>query len=207
MVLPIDSAWGGYEAYLAALDGKYRKSARQIAVDLDRDGVRVERVIDLEPFAERIHDLYLAVQENNRLRPVTAPASYLPALVRSFGDDARTTVVRRGEDLLGFVVTLRDGTTAVGYHIGFDREAAKTAPLYLRLLHAVVADAIDLRCARLSLGRTALEPKARLGAKPEPMEVWVKHRTGGVNYLLTRLLASVRHDVPPERNPFKKAKV
>ena len=37
----------------------------------------------------------------------------------------------------------------------------------LRLLHASIADAIALGATELSFGRTALEPKARLGAKPQ----------------------------------------
>ena len=207
MALAIDPAWTSYDDYLAALDGKYRKSARQIFKEIEESGALVERCSDLQPLAEDFHRLYLAVQDNNVMRPVTAPASYLAALGREFDDGVRTTIIRRDGALLGFVVTLRDGETAVGYHIGFDREAAETAPLYLRLLHAVVADSIDLGCRRLSLGRTALEPKARLGARPEPMEMWVKHRTGGVNFVLGNLLASINHAEAPERNPFKKAKV
>jgi len=74
------------------------------------------------------------------------------------------------------------------------------------LLHAVVADAIDLGCRRLSLGHTALEPKARLGAQPEPMEMWVKHRTGGVNLALGLLLGSIEPTAAPARNPFKKTR-
>jgi len=64
------------------------------------------------------------------------------------------------------VTSLRDGETAVGYNIGFDRQAALEIPLYLRLLNAVVEDAIDLgglRLSRLSLSRTALETKSASG--------------------------------------------
>lgn len=204
MVLAMDERWRTYDDYLAALDGKYRKSARQIVKEVDERGLLLERVEDLRGIAEELHSLYMAVQNNNRLRLVTSPSGYLPALVQALGADARCSVLRREGKVLGFVVTLNDRGLAVGYHIGFDRDAAKDAPIYLRLLHAVVADAIDMRCRHLSLGRTALEPKARLGATPEPMEVWVKHRTRGVNFLLGQLLASHDHAEAPERNPFKK---
>ena len=105
---------------------------------------------------------------------------------------------------LGFVTALRDGKTAIAYYIGFDRDAsAEGLPLYLRLLHATIADAIDWGCKRLSLGRTALEPKAALGAKPEPMSVWIRHRVPALNWLLRGLLGAVPHAEAPERNPFK----
>ena len=84
--------------------------------------------------------------------------------------------VKRAGEILGFVNTVKDGETAVGYYIGFDRAANEQFPIYFRLLQAVVDDAIKFGCKRLSLGRTALEPKARLGACPAPMRVWIRHR-------------------------------
>jgi len=73
----------------------------------------------------------------------------------------------------------------------------------LRLLHATIADAIGWRCKRLSLGRTALEPKAALGAKPEPMSVWLRHRVPALNWMLRGLLGARAAHRSAERNPFK----
>ena len=81
--------------------------------------------------------------------------------------------------------------------------AAEGLPIYLQLLHATVRDAIVWRCTRLSLGRTALEPKASLGAKPEPMAVWLRHRVPALNWLLRSIMEAVPHAEAPERNPFK----
>jgi len=114
----------------------------------------------------------------------------------------RTTVVRRGEHLVGFVNTLRDGDTAIGYQIGFDRSAAAEAPIYLRLLQATIESALQFGCRRLSLGRTALEPKARLGAQPQPIELWLRHRIPALNMLVKGLVGHVHHDEAPDRNPF-----
>ncbi|MBK8269327.1 MAG: hypothetical protein IPK83_13885 [Planctomycetes bacterium] len=66
---------------------------------------------------------------------------------------------------------MKDGDTAVGYYLGYDKATNETVPVYFRLLHAVIADSIAMGCKRLSLGRTALEPKARLGARPVPLNV------------------------------------
>jgi predicted anti-sigma-YlaC factor YlaD len=124
---------------------------------------------------------------------------------RAAGERARFSGVFEGERLLGFIVTLDDGAQAIGYHIGFERAAAAQHPLYLRLLHASVADAIALGARELSLGRTALEPKARLGAKPVAMTVWARHRQPVFNKLAGRLLTLAHHDEAPECHPFKKA--
>jgi len=125
-------------------------------------------------------------------------------LAAAAGEDFRCTVIRRQDEILGFVTAIRDGDTAIAWYIGFDRAAAgEGLPLYLRLLHATIHDAIEWRCKRLSLGRTALEPKAALGAKPEAMSVWLRHRVPAMNWLLRSLLGAVPHAEAPERNPFK----
>jgi hypothetical protein len=207
MVLAIDPAWASYEDYLAALDAKYRRNAKDQAKKLANAGCVLESLSNPEAHAARLHELYLEVHDKASIRLVTLPDTCFPALARAAGDDFRCTIVRRGEMILGFVTTLRDGDTAIAWYIGFDRSAASEGlPIYLQLLHATIGHAIEWRCKRLSLGRTALEPKAALGARPEPMSVWLRHRVPAMNWLLRSLLEVVPHAEPPERNPFKSRK-
>jgi len=203
MVLEISPRWRSYEDYLASLTSKYRKTARQIDKDVVTAGCTVEELIDVERHAETLHELYLQTHHNARFRPVTLPVTFLPTLAARLGQNFRCTVLRRDDQLLGFVTTVRDGDTAVGYNIGFDRKANAEFPIYFRLLEVVVDDAIKYGCRRLSLGRTALEPKARLGARPVPMQVWIRHRIPMLNALVRGLLHTISHDEAPERNPFK----
>ena len=204
MVLDLDPAWRTYDDYLAALEAKYRRNCRDQLKKLAAANCVVEPLTHLRPVARRLHELYLAVQSRAAVKLVTLPEGFLPALAEAAGDDFRCTVIRRGDEIVGFVTALRDGDTAVGYYIGFDRTVAEAgAPLYLRLLHATIADAIHWRCRRLSLGRTALEPKATLGARPEPMSVWLRHRVPAMNWFLRGMLDSVPHAEAPERSPFK----
>jgi hypothetical protein len=207
MVLAIDPAWQTYDDYVAALDSKYRKKVKDQLKKLAAGGCTVEPLNDLAMHGKRLHELYLAVQGNASVRLVTVREDYFAELARVAGENFRCTVVRRSEQIIGFVTTVRDGDTAIGYYIGFDRAAAADGlPIYLRLLHATVADAVAWRCSRLSLGRTALEPKAGLGAKPEPMAVWVRHRVPAMNWILRGLLGAVPHAEAPERSPFKSAR-
>lgn len=204
MVLAINPAWRSYEDYLLALDAKYRRNAKDQLKKLAVAGCTMERLTDLKPHARRLHDLYLNVHANAPLRWFTLPEDFLPSLAAALGDDFRCSVVRRGEEILGFVTALRDGPTAIAYYIGFDRvAAAEGLPIYLRLLHATIGHAIEWDCTRLSLGRTALEPKAAMGAKPEPLSSWLRHRVSAVNWMFRGLLDVVPHSEAPERNPFK----
>ncbi len=206
MVLKLSPQWRRFEDYLASLTSKYRKQLKDIDKDVAAAGCTVEELKGADEIARHaltLHGLYLQTHHNARLRLVTLPVEFLPRLAANLGEDVKWTVVSRGNEILGFVNTVRDGRTAVGYYIGFDREANSWFPIYFRLLQSVVDHAISFGCERLSLGRTALEPKARLGAKPEPMRVLIRHRIPLLNVLVRGLLHTVSHDEAPERNPFK----
>ena len=206
MVLDISPKWKNYDDYLASLTSRYRKQAKQIDKEVAAAGCVVEEINteEIARDAEKLHALYLQTHKNARLRLVTLPVAFLPTLARQLGDDMRFTVLKKDDQLLGFVTTVKDGETAVGYYIGFDRKANADIPIYFRLLQAVVGHALALGCTRLSLGRTALEPKARLGARPDPMRVWIRHRIPMLNLIVRGLLHTLDdHDEAPDRNPFK----
>jgi hypothetical protein len=207
MVLDISPKWQNYDNYLQGLTSRYRKHAKQVHKDVESAGYQVELLRDANEVArhaESLHELYLQTHRNARVRLVTLSPAFLPTLAEVLGADLRCTVVRRDEQLLGFVITVRDGETAIGYYIGFDRTTNAETPIYFRLLQTVVDDAIQFSCRRLSLGRTALEPKARLGARPDPLRIWIRHRIPMLNVVVRGLLHTIsHHDEPPDRNPFK----
>jgi hypothetical protein len=201
MCLDLQPGWRTHADYLAALNTKYRGAARKVLKDVGEAGLRVTSGAVDSRDAEALHALYMQVLTQADVRLVTLPAAHFPALSEHLGADLRCTVVRRDDEPVAFVVTLRHGETATAYFVGFDREVA--APLYLRLLHAVVEDALALGCRRIEFGRTALEPKARLGARPQPVAVYLRHRVPVMNWLLRALLCNVQPEPAPERSPFK----
>jgi hypothetical protein len=207
MVLDISPKWRTYEDYLGSLTSRYRKHAKDIDKEIVAAGFRLELLAgakEVARHANELHQLYLQTHLNARLRLVTLSPAFLPTLAETLGEGMRCTVVKRDNQLFGFVTTIRDGEQAIGYYIGFDRATNVTVPIYFRLLQTVVDDALKLGCKSLSLGRTALEPKARLGARPDPLRLWIRHRIPMLNILVRALLHTIsHHDQPPERNPFK----
>jgi hypothetical protein len=192
-----------FDDYLGLLNTRYRKASKQVIKEIDSSGCRVERLTDFKSHAASLYQLYMQVHERAKTRPFTLSPDYLPLLSEVAGDHLRCTVIRKEDEILAFVTTLKDGQTAVGYFLGLNYSYQAELPLYFRLLLAAVQDAIELGCRRLSLGRTALEPKARLGAKPEELHVWLRHRIPALNWMLRNLLGMVPHEAVPERHVFK----
>lgn len=203
MVLELSPAWKSYDSYLASLQSKPRSSIRKVHKDCEARGITIERREDLGPVAEELYGLYLQTHEGAKVRLVTPAPGYLAAVAQAAGKHFRCAVLRQGGKAVAFATVIRDGDTAVGYHVGYDRAANEAAPLYHRALHAIIEDAIELRCRRLSFGRTALEAKANLGARPEPLRIWLRHRQPALNALVQGFLRALPHDEAPDRNPFK----
>jgi predicted N-acyltransferase len=215
MVLALEPAWRTHEDYLASLASKYRSAVKNAVMKpIDEAGVQLIELAEhhadigtrLAQYRDRMFELYCAVQANAAFRPFMLRPHYFEALARAAGAGFRCAALMKGDTMLGFLVSVKDGDTSVAHHIGFDRDAAETLPLYLRLLHAGIAHGIALGAKRISFGRTALAPKVALGAKPETFAVLVRHRQPVVNKLIKAALLGVEHEEAPERDPFKKGK-
>jgi predicted N-acyltransferase len=204
MVLQVDAAWRSHEDYLNSLVSKSRSDIKRLFRKFADAGCAVERLVDVATHQDTLQALYLQVHGNARFRPFTLPASYWPALGAAGGENVVMHVARRDERIIGFVLTLKDGETAFAYHIGFDRAAAEGGiPVYLRLLHASLEQAIAFGCRRVAFGRTALEPKARMGCIPEPTYIWARHRHPMLNQLVQPLLRLVEAEQAPAITPFR----
>ena len=160
--------------------------------------------------ADDLHRLYHAVHDHQKLRLVSISRAWLPSLAARYGKDFILTVLRRPQEkkVLGFICTLKDRDGAIGYYIGFDKEtAAQGVPLYLRLLYASIEDALTMGAAWTSLGRTALEPKAKLGAEGQNLRCYLRHRVPALNSVVKGLLHALPEPTqPPKRAPFKPSK-
>jgi len=208
MVLTLDPSWRSHADYLGGLTTKYRGNVKsQVFKRFDESGCRIEAIDAAGAAAERevLHALYLQVHGAASLRPFTLRSDYWPAITKAAGENGAMLVARREGRPVAFIFLVKDGETSIAYHIGFDRRVAgEGVPLYLRMLHASVEQSIRFGCKRVSFGRTALEPKARLGCKPEPMFVWARHRHPVMNQLLRPLLGFIQHAEAPDVDPFKK---
>lgn len=211
MILRFEHGWRNFDDYLRDMRSPYRIRVHKSFENLETAGVVLERIglEQVKARAAEIYDLYLQVHEHQKLRIITIRPQWIPALAECFGDDFRTVIARstEGDKLLGFATVIRDGKSAHGFYIGFDKTAAaKRIPLYLGLVFAAVGQAIEMRAEQISLGRTALGPKAQMGAKAQAMYGYLRLRNPALNLAVPSILALLPTPAePPERHPFKSA--
>ena len=154
------SDWRSFEDYRRDMRSEHRIRIHKTISNLEALGIVLESLgaEQVKARATEIHDLYLQVHERQKLRLVTIGPRWIPALAVSFGDDFRTVVAgqKEGGKLLGFVNVLRDGKSAHGLYIGFDKAAATTGvPLYL----AGVRQGIEMGAAQIFWAAPPSSPK------------------------------------------------
>ncbi|MFT3713330.1 MAG: GNAT family N-acetyltransferase [Archangium sp.] len=180
-----------FDDYLKKLASKRRRSVKKTIEDVEAAGYRLVQldVPALERHAERIESLYAQVWANAEVRPLKLSGAFFVELKRRLADDCAIVGLEKNGKLDAFGVSLRSGRDAVGYYLGFEREV--DAPLYLRLLINILENGFAWGARTISLGRTAEEPKARLGAEPGGTSLWVKHRTPPLNFAIGAILQSI----------------
>jgi hypothetical protein len=209
MVLELKSSWASFDDCLNDMKSAYRTRIKKTLQGLDESGIVLERITpeQVEAGAAEIYGLYHQVHDRKKLRLATIGEKWIPALAWHYENDFRTVVARpkEGGKILGFITLIRDGGSAFGYYVGFDKTAAaKGLPLYISLVYACVAQAIEMRVSRVVLGRTALGPKAQIGAKPQAMYDYVRHRSSVLNLAVPSILAVLpAPKQAPDRHPFK----
>ena len=206
MVLSLKPDWQTHTDYLGSMTSKFRSSVKKAVFEpIAEAGCSIVTLSEAEVVAaaEHLQFLYQSVQNNAAVRPLTVTPEYWRQMASLGPDRCRFVAIRKHSELLGFLLIQLDPFTATAAQIGFDRAAARDLPLYLRLLHAGVEVALETRKQQLVLGRTALEPKARMGALPIGTTLWVRHRQPVFNALARGALGLIQHNEAPDIQPFK----
>jgi predicted N-acyltransferase len=207
MVLSLKPEWTKYDDYLAGMTSKFRSSVKQKTLKpIDESGcvVKALSVDEVEKYAQRMQELHVAVQDNADVRPLTVNNSYWVQMAQLGLNNTVVQGVFQGEHMLGFLLMTLDENSVTAGQIGFDREHAKLLPLYLRLLHSAVQVAFEKQKTSVVFGRTALEPKARMGCKPVETAMWVRHRIPLVNRLFQGAVELAHAPQAPDIDPFRK---
>lgn len=205
MVLVLGENVTDFDAYLKLLNSKYRGRIKKTRRSIDQAGLACNKLTIDEDTDLKIHNLYLNVEKRSKTRLATLPKGYFKELAENLGKNFACYGILNGGEILGFISVIKDRRSAIAYYVGFDYEENEKYPIYFRLLQLVVESAVEMNCTEVHFGRSALEPKANLGAKPKDVYVWARHRVPVVNFFVRKIFRNIPFDEAPERNALKNA--
>jgi predicted N-acyltransferase len=208
MRLQFSEKWTTFSHYLDALNSKYRKAVLRTEERLAESGCCFRVETDLTTFYDKLYALYTDVSRRAKVQYPPLQPGYLPALAATFGPDKfRCSVLWKDDTPVAYCTLICEHDVAYAHYLGYSRETARRLPLYPALMYRLVHDSMAMGCRTLSLGRTALEAKARLGAVPVPMSVWIRHRCRALNVAVRPWIRMIPSEAPPERHPFAQSRM
>jgi len=179
-----------FETYLAkTLSKNARKSVRRNLREAETAGrIEMDVVTDVSPFIDEVYPLYLQVFERAKLRFEKLTKEYLCRLGREMPDKARFFVWRLKGRAVAFAVTMVHGDALYDLYLGMEYPLALELHLYFYTFRDVLNWMLARGLKRYCSTPLGYDPKLRLGCDLMPLDLYVRHRSGLINFFMKRIL-------------------
>lgn len=204
MILDIDPQWQTFDGYLAAMQSKYRVRMRKALKDMDGIEIRPITLAEMEQHLPDIEDLYQQVVDTSEFKLATFRIQHIQYLMEHMPEKFWVDGFWLDGKLVSYISFYKHQGQVVAGMMGMDREAQKTYDLYLNVLLLVARRGIEHGVKQSVFGRTAMEIKSSVGAKPHDMYLYSRHVSGWKNRIVIPMLKLLTRNKPwRQRNPFK----
>ena len=204
MVLSLRDEWKSEQDYVNAMSKKYRtqfKRSRTKAKGIEKKELGLEEIMEQE---DKLQELYLHVASNAPFNTFYLPKNHFSVLKEKLQSAFMLFGYFLDEQLIGFKTMIRNGEVLDTYFLGYDDSIQKEKMLYLNMLYDMTSHAIHNGFSKIIFGRTALEIKSSIGARPEEMVGLMKHSSKVINRFLPFFFNYLEpKTVWQERNPFQ----
>lgn len=204
MVFNLPTAAQSEADYVNLLSKKYRdqyKRARKKATDIQKRQLSISEIIYHQ---DRLAFLYSTTVSNASFNTFHLPKNHFEILKKKLGTEFHLYAYFLETELIGFNTIIKNGNILQPYFLGYDAKDQKSRLLYLNMLYDIVGYAVAKKFKTIAFGRTALEIKSSVGAKPLELFGFIKHSNPVINLFVSKMFLSIEPKVDWKmRNPFK----
>lgn len=204
MVFELDKNWNTNDDYIAALSKKYRDQYKRAHKKFEGVETRELSLDDIISQENRIYELYHHVAKNAPFNTFFLAKNHFSSFKKQCG--ARFVLVGYylNDILVGFHTLLLNGDILETYFLGYDEQVQKEKMLYLNMLYNMTKFGIENQFKRIIFGRTALEIKSSIGAKPVIMSGFIYHNNKLINHYFDKIFPRLEPTLAwQQRHPFK----
>ncbi|WP_459926594.1 8-amino-7-oxononanoate synthase [Flavobacterium covae] len=204
MIFELNPEWKTEEDYMAALSKKYRDQYKRSHKKFSGITTRELSLEEIKIYEERIYELYHHVAKNAPFNTFFLSKHHFYTFKKQCGNGFKLTGYFLNDDLIGFHTLLLNGELLETYFLGYDEYIQKEKMLYLNMLYNMTEFGIKNQFKKIIFGRTALEIKSSIGAKPVVMSGFIYHRNAIINRFINKIFARLEPQISwQERHPFK----
>ena len=204
MIFELDKNWKTNTDYVASFVKKYRDQYKRAHKKFD--GI-TSRELDLDEIVlheNRIYELYHYVANNAPFNTFFLAKNHFSTFKKQCGDRFVLIGYFLNSELIGFHTLLLNGKTLETYFLGYDEQIQKEKMLYLNMLYNMTKFGIDYQFKKIIFGRTALEIKSSIGAKPIMMSGFIYHKNKWINKYFDKIFPKLEPTLSwQQRHPFK----
>lgn len=204
MSFEVNVNWNSEVDYIDALTKKYRdqyKRARKKLQGVAKQKMKLEEIIAHE---NTIYNLYNHVAKNAPFNTFFLSKNHFRVLKEKLKDNFLFYGYFENDKLIGFNTLIKNGRTLDTYFLGYDDTVQKEKMLYLNMLYDMIGYGIAKKFDKIIFGRTALEIKSSIGAKPQKMYGLIEHKNHLINSKMSFIFPFLEPEMTwQERNPFK----
>lgn len=203
MHMHIDKDWQDFNDYLAAMKTKFRvKAKKAMKLSLPLETIIITEA-NIDAYLEPMTTLYKNVTSKAGFNLGTFNLATYKELKNKLGEDYIVLVYTLNSKVVGFLSCMVNQNMLDAHFVGIDYECNRTYAIYQRILYDYVKIAIQRKLVAINFGRTASEIKSSVGAIPQDLTIFVRHKKSIPNKFLSLFLNKIQPTPFNQKHPFK----
>jgi predicted N-acyltransferase len=203
MIFKLNRNWKTFEDYTDALKSKYRVKVNKADKTSSDLTAKLFNENDFKVYKDELQQLYENTIANANFNAQVLNLNTYIKLRALYKDDFIVKAYFLEDKLIGFLSALVNNNHLDANFIGLDYELNKTHAIYPRILNDYVRLGIKNKVSQINFGRTASEIKSTIGATPENLVCYTRHRRNFINKLLKPFISQVQIKDFKQHEPFK----
>ena len=203
MQLQLHDNWQNFDDYLASMKTKFRVKAKKAFKQ--SVNIRIEEVTlkNIDQKLPKMTALYEKVASNAAFNLGTFNLETYRDLKEKFGDDYILKSYWLDDKIVGFISGIINKKSLDAHFVGIDYQLNREYAIYQRMLYDYIEIAISKRLKIINFGRTASEIKSSVGAVPQDLTMYLRHKKTITNKILKLFLQRVQPTPFQQKFPFK----
>jgi len=203
MIINLKPEWQSFKDYKSALKSKYRVKANKADSKSKTLKTLFFSEADIKKHLKSLQDLYQNTIDNADFNAQILNLETYVHLKSAFPKQFFVKGYFLGEQLVGFLSAMHNQSHLDAHFIGIDYTLNKTYAIYPRILNDYVKLGLEVGATQINLGRTASEIKSTLGAVPQGLTCYCRHKRNLPNLILKPFIANVKIKTFKQHYPFK----
>ncbi len=203
MVMQIDADWNNFQDYLAALKTKFRVKAKKAIERSSTLEVLEINASNISQYTDDIKKLYKNVSSKAGFNLGEFNIETYKTLKQNLGEGYLIKAYFLDGNLVGFLSAMVNQNSLDAHFVGIEYEFNREYAVYQRMLYDYIDIAIKRKLSQINFGRTASEIKSSVGAVPQDLTIYLRHKKSIPNKILSVFIKKIQPTKFHQKFPFK----